>query len=629
MQQAILFKWARRLLGAVLGAACVIFGSSRLEPGGGTAAAIFSSLPRQEIENGTLSDAPLSAVRSSASTDEAMLIDLAVPRAALFDMSGLPSDLQVLSRQLLLQALDGEALYTLTGTLKPVSEGFWGSYFSVDPPDLAEVERVRLALQAWHVPGLFYADVLIYESLQSQRRYASAYVVHVPSLQRVIRTHAEFFGKLGITPDTPPQEVLLIVERTRQPDDRWRGFGRLFGYPEHAVDFFVSAGMHQRETGEFIERDFRNFPTFSSNTGRFVYAVPQLSRLSEEEKLLERQTYQILTEYRRLRSASQNPESSSIELLREWMDDGQGNCHPKHLLAKLPTRTDAEWDEAIAKQRSTRMPPPVLFHHLYVVLDQETFDAARDSALFTNALAATDQGYPKHLPIDDDAKAIYLRGRDTYIECLSPNNAYGEPPGRIGIGWNVEPVGGLDRIEQRLKDRRPTAYSRASKQWDFEQDMPIDWYQAIFRNDFPAPHTIWWFSEFDAGFLPAMTGTRPTSLDRVKRSDFLASQFDASKWVKNFHNAHFQMPSDVAKALRLDLETVGWRVTEFDDRTWILQGDDFRLLLQLSDTFPSTRLRSIGFSMNEPNTTSREETISPKMRIKINEKGTGWLEFQD
>ena len=159
--------------------------------------------------------------------------------------------------------------------------------------------------------------------------------------------------------------------------------------------------------------------------------------------------------------------------------------------------------------------------------------------------------------------------------------------------------------------------------------MPIDWYQAIFRNDFPAPHTIWWFSEFDAGFLPAMTGTRPTSLDRVKRSDFLASQFDASKWVKNFHNAHFQMPSDVAKALRLDLETVGWRVTEFDDRTWILQGDDFRLLLQLSDTFPSTRLRSIGFSMNEPNTTSREETISPKMRIKINEKGTGWLEFQD
>ena len=216
MQQAILFKWARRLLGAVLGAACVIFGSSRLEPGGGTAAAIFSSLPRQEIENGTLSAAPLSAaplsaVRSSASTDEAMLIDLAVPRAALFDMSGLPSDLQVLSRQLLLQALDGEALYTLTGTLKPVSEGFWGSYFSVDPPDLAEVERVRLALQAWHVPGLFYADVLIYESLQSQRRYASAYVVHVPSLQRVIRTHAEFFGKLGITPDTPPQEVLLIV----------------------------------------------------------------------------------------------------------------------------------------------------------------------------------------------------------------------------------------------------------------------------------------------------------------------------------------------------------------------------------------------------------------------------------
>lgn len=281
----------------------------------------------------------------------------AIPRNEFFSLEGLAPEAQALSQALLLKALDGEAFYTLVGQLKPVSEGFWGSYFALEPLDLTEVERVRVALRPWNVPGLFHADVLVYESAQRGQRYASAYVVHVPSLRALVERQSEFFGQWGITTESPPGEVLLSIERCRQPGDRWRGFGLLFGYPEYAVDFFVEAGLHQRTTGEFVERDFRQIPTFTSRSGRFVYAVPKLSRPGPEDLTLERRATHLLGEYRRLRSTDKETLPDPIELLRDWMDDGHGYCHPQHLLDKLPPKTDEELDAEIAAQKQLEQSP--------------------------------------------------------------------------------------------------------------------------------------------------------------------------------------------------------------------------------------------------------------------------------
>lgn len=271
----------------------------------------------------------------------------AIERGEFFSLDSLDESTKRLSEELLLKALDGEAFYTLVGQLKPVSEGFWGGYFSVDSLDLTEVERIRTAVRAWNEPDLFYADVLVYETIQNGQRYASAYVVHIPSLKKLIVDKKEFFGRWGITADTPPSEIMMAIERSQQPDDRWRGFGLVFGYPEYAIDFFVAAGMHQRTTGEFIERDFRQIPTFSSKTGRFVYAVPKIGRVEQIDTELKRKATLILMEYKRMRPQYTEPEKNPVALLRDWMDDGKGNCHPKNLLSKLPVKSDAEIDAEI------------------------------------------------------------------------------------------------------------------------------------------------------------------------------------------------------------------------------------------------------------------------------------------
>lgn len=120
-----------------------------------------------------------------------------VPRDDFFTTESLDDKAKLLSEELLLKALDSEAFYTLVGQLKPVSEGFGGGYFSVEPADLTEIEQVRAALRSWNVPGMFFADVLVYESLQHGQRYASAYVIHVPSLKNLIERESEFFARWG------------------------------------------------------------------------------------------------------------------------------------------------------------------------------------------------------------------------------------------------------------------------------------------------------------------------------------------------------------------------------------------------------------------------------------------------
>ena len=122
----------------------------------------------------------------------------------------------------------------------------------------------------------------------------------------------------------------------------------MFGYPEYAIDFFVEAGVHQRTTGEFIERDFRQIPTFTSQSGRFVYAVPKLCRPGPEDQVLELRASHLLSEYRALRGADA---PDPIELLRDWMDNGHGYCHPQHLLEKLPQKMDREIDAEIAREK--------------------------------------------------------------------------------------------------------------------------------------------------------------------------------------------------------------------------------------------------------------------------------------
>ena len=249
-----------------------------------------------------------------------------VPRDCCFPLETLPTDVRPLADELLWKLLDSEAVYTLAGGLKPVSDGFWQARFPATQATTPEVERVRTALAAFRCGGEIVAGVYVFDAVYDGKRAASAFVTHRPSLDALLLCRADVFAPLGVCLGADPQRVMEAVDRAPRAT-RWRAFGLLFGYPEHAVEFFVAAGESEKATGTFVKRDFRTVPTWASDDGRFVYAVPKGAAERPEEVALKADAAPLFATYswrRPLYHGAGKP--GPAFLVRDWFDAGTGCC---------------------------------------------------------------------------------------------------------------------------------------------------------------------------------------------------------------------------------------------------------------------------------------------------------------
>lgn len=256
-----------------------------------------------------------------------------VSRAECFPVETLPADLRPLAEELLLKIMDSEALYTVIGGLKPMSGGYVQTYLSTDSPDTASVERTRQALSALRCGDWFRADMLMFARVGAdKKRYVEGVIVCVPTYRRMVDSYAPFWATWGITPTTDPMAAIVFAENDNT-SARNRALGYLYGYPKPAVDFFV-AGMEDERTKKsktVTPRDFRQIPTFSAPTSQFVYAVPKGTPESAEDIRLRTEAGRILAAYRVRRAAYiGDGKPGIVALLRDWFDDGRGQCSPRN-----------------------------------------------------------------------------------------------------------------------------------------------------------------------------------------------------------------------------------------------------------------------------------------------------------
>lgn len=251
-----------------------------------------------------------------------------VPRSQCFPVEELPPALRVRAEAVLLAALDREALYTLVGGVKPVSEGFWSVKWKADAGSPDELDEARRVLRTFRCGDALVADMLVFRAPAGAGRLAHAFVANVPALRAKVGEDPAFWLRLGVTPHAHPAAVLPLVEAA-EPLDRFRGFGYAFGYPRHAVDFFVAAAAEEKRTGAFVKRDFVNLPTFGGETGRFVWAVPKGQPETDADRAVRAAAAPVLAAYRQRRAyyvGAGRP--GVVELLRDWFDDGTGRCDP-------------------------------------------------------------------------------------------------------------------------------------------------------------------------------------------------------------------------------------------------------------------------------------------------------------
>ncbi len=263
-----------------------------------------------------------------------------VPCQQCFPLETLPLPLRERAAGLLVKALDGEALYTFVGDLKPMSSGFVSFNFEAQTPSptaLSELEDTRQILAAWRCGQDYYAGLHHFSKLFDGKRYVDGLIIRRSLLEKVIDERRSFFSGFGITRSADPLEVVTAVEYATTPD-RLRHYGHLFGYPDHAVDFFVDAARSQEVDGQFVKREFRRLPTFRASDERspFVYAVPVGHVENDADKGLRRRSELILTEYRIRREryiGSSLP--GVVRMMRDWFDDGNGHCSPAKAMAKM------------------------------------------------------------------------------------------------------------------------------------------------------------------------------------------------------------------------------------------------------------------------------------------------------
>lgn len=195
---------------------------------------------------------------------------------------------------------------------------------------------MRQVLAAWTCGGEIAAGLHHFAAVYQGSRSLEAVVFHRPALQALLGRHAAFFAPYGLSPSSDPMEVVMTVEYA-PASPRLRGYGYLFGYPDYAVDFFVTAAETQRleeektGTGTLVPRDFVSLQT-ARGERRFVYAVPKGHEANEADRALKTAADALYAEYagRRARHVTGDSAAGVLALVREWFDDGTGDVRPSH-----------------------------------------------------------------------------------------------------------------------------------------------------------------------------------------------------------------------------------------------------------------------------------------------------------
>lgn len=238
-----------------------------------------------------------------------------------------------LADTLIKKVLDNEGLYTVIGRLKPMSS-VTELYLKISTADtlrrgdseiidttsadLKNLKRYQRVVNSLHFGDLNFM-ISPYRLTQKDMRPMQISVHRRSLVDSLLKAEQSFFGQFGFVPGTQP-EILINTTEYEHKYQRFRAYGYLFGYPEHAVDFFTEASISTDKTGVFVKRDFFQIPVHSATKGHFVYAVPQGYSVSTlDSTILNRANFNL----------------SQYQTIRQKFQRADGSVHYYRLLKKL------------------------------------------------------------------------------------------------------------------------------------------------------------------------------------------------------------------------------------------------------------------------------------------------------
>jgi hypothetical protein len=245
---------------------------------------------------------------------------------------GLSEEDKIVADSLLTLALDNEGLFTICTDLKPIST-VRNAYFKiakdstmkdgishvVDPNhnDLKKIMQATRVLERLETDRIGFMVEPFKVVWKSQQRAMEIVVYRKDLIADMVKRKQAFFGQWGFVPATNAELIINTIEYESKYD-RFRGYGYLFGYPDHAVDFFVSASQKTDSTGKELPREFLHMPSYGGE-GRFVYAVAKGSGFTQSDSLIYQRAKLVTETYKVRREKYRNGTKLQAALLiRDW-----------------------------------------------------------------------------------------------------------------------------------------------------------------------------------------------------------------------------------------------------------------------------------------------------------------------
>ncbi len=216
--------------------------------------------------------------------------------------------------------------------------------------------------------------------------------------------------------------------------------------------------------------------------------------------------------------------------------------------------------------------PTVFLTHLFVALDQASYDALRSSPQVA-ALAAVAE---KHTVAGTrEWTGFYISGRQTYMEFFGPEGLpEGVHVGGSGLALTVEESGGVAAIATRLR----TAFGERVEVEAIPSTSAsgtIPWFTATYIKGDGPEAMLTWVMEIDPGFLAA---THPDSRVEhpLSREQYQSWKFLPDRPLDDVVGLTAALNPANMSQLAAELELFGWAVDR-EGGGFVAEGPDVKL----------------------------------------------------
>jgi hypothetical protein len=199
-------------------------------------------------------------------------------------------------------------------------------------------------------------------------------------------------------------------------------------------------------------------------------------------------------------------------------------------------------------------PPPVFLSHIWIALDQATYDALRTS----NPVAAL--GAVKEQKVaagSENWSGFYWTARQTYMEFFGAAVLPDETlVGDCGIGLSVETQGGVAALAERLR----TVFGdriEIDKQTGTTASGDIPWYTSTHLKE--PQTTAMWVMELDPGYLAARHPGVPVR-DPFSRQQERSWDYRPDQTLDNVVGLTLALNQEKTSELATQLRLFGWSV---------------------------------------------------------------------